>query len=61
MLENFLTAAGLILIIEGILPFLNPRALRAALYKMAQNDDRTLRWMGLGSMVGGLFLLYLVK
>ena len=54
-------AAALMLVIEGIIPFLKPEAMRNALTRMAQMDDRTMRIGGLVSMVAGVVLLYLVQ
>jgi uncharacterized protein YjeT (DUF2065 family) len=49
------------LVIEGILPFLNPSGIRKALIMMAQMDDRQLRFGGLTSMIIGVILLYLIN
>lgn len=54
-------AAALMLVVEGIIPFLKPDAMRSVLIKMAQMDDRTMRMTGLVSMVAGVILLYLVQ
>lgn len=54
-------AAALMLVIEGIIPFLKPDAMRKALTMMAQMDDRTMRITGLVSMIAGVVLLYLVQ
>lgn len=54
-------AAALMLVIEGIIPFLKPDMMRKALAMMAQMDDRAMRISGLASMVAGVVLLYLVK
>ena len=54
-------ATALMLVIEGIIPFLKPDAMRKALTMMAQMDDRAMRISGLASMVAGVVLLYLVK
>lgn len=54
-------AAALMLVVEGIIPFLKPDAMRNVLIKMAQMDDRTMRMTGLVSMVAGVILLYLVQ
>jgi len=48
-------------VLEGILPFLNPRLSRDTFDQLARMDDRSLRTAGLVSMVGGALLLYLVK
>jgi len=59
--QTLLVAVALMLVVEGIIPFLKPDAMRKVLTKMAQSDDRTLRISGLVSMVAGVVLLYLVK
>jgi uncharacterized protein YjeT (DUF2065 family) len=59
--HDLLAAFGLMLVIEGILPFLNPRAVRHTLLLMIQTEDRVLRLAGLGSMLSGLLLLYLLR
>lgn len=61
MWNSLLIAIALILIIEGILPFLNPAGLRKSLLLIAEIDDRTLRIGGLVSMLIGLAMLYLVN
>lgn len=54
-------ALGLLLVIEGILPFLSPSAAKRALAKFAATDDKTLRVAGTVSMLGGLLLLWLAR
>ena len=54
-------AVALILVLEGLLPFLGPEALRRTLVQVIQLDDRTLRTVGLISMLAGLGLLALVR
>lgn len=61
MFNDLLAALALMLVVEGILPFLNPQALRRTLQTLEQMDDRNLRIMGLVSMLSGLLLLYLVR
>ncbi|MBL8250254.1 MAG: DUF2065 domain-containing protein [Candidatus Competibacter sp.] len=61
MWDELLAAFGLMLVFEGILPFLNPRASRQTLLRMAQLDDRLLRLTGLGSMSVGLVVLYFFR
>ena len=53
-------ALCLVLVIEGIVPFLNPRRWRDMALAMARVDDRTMRLVGLASMVAGTALLYVV-
>lgn len=60
MLHNILVALALMLVIEGIFPFLNPLGIRKLLILIAQMDDRQLRFGGLTSMIMGVVLLYLI-
>jgi uncharacterized protein len=61
MWSDLLAATALVLVIEGVLPFLSPRRFREALYLAAQMSDQGLRIMGLASMFLGLVILYLVR
>lgn len=54
-------ALGLMMVLEGLLPFLSPGRLREALLLMIRLDDRSLRLLGLASMALGLLLLYGVR
>jgi uncharacterized protein YjeT (DUF2065 family) len=58
---ELLAALGLFLVLEGIAPFLNPQAVKRALARLLQVQDRELRIAGLGSMLVGLVILYLVR
>ena len=59
MWEHILPALALVLVIEGILPFLSPKRWREAMSQAAQLPDATLRVLGLVSMLAGIILLYL--
>ncbi|MFO7640896.1 MAG: DUF2065 domain-containing protein [Candidatus Competibacteraceae bacterium] len=61
MWSDLLAAFGLMLVLEGILPFLNPRVLRQTLLQIAQLEDRVLRFVGLISMALGLLVLYFLR
>ncbi|MDG2176390.1 MAG: DUF2065 domain-containing protein [Gammaproteobacteria bacterium] len=52
-------AFSLMLVIEGIIPFLYPARWRQLVVTLAYIDNSTLRLMGLGSMIAGIILLYL--
>ncbi|MGA9852700.1 MAG: DUF2065 domain-containing protein [Gammaproteobacteria bacterium] len=56
-----LTAVGLMLVIEGIMPFLNPSSFKHTLAAVIQANDRVLRIAGLVSMIAGVVLLYLAR
>ncbi|MBB6091466.1 hypothetical protein HNQ60_000312 [Povalibacter uvarum] len=58
---DLLAAFALYLVLEGILPFLNPQAMKRFMLTMANLPDRQLRVWGLVSMIGGLVLLYVVR
>jgi uncharacterized protein YjeT (DUF2065 family) len=56
-----LTAVALMLIIEGVLPFLLPGLWRDTFRKLTELSDGQIRFVGLTSMLAGLLLLYLVR
>ncbi|HFD81087.1 MAG TPA: DUF2065 domain-containing protein [Gammaproteobacteria bacterium] len=60
MLNEFWIALALMLVLEGIVPFLSPALMRRMLASMMQMDDRGMRMAGLFSMLAGVVLLYLV-
>jgi uncharacterized protein len=51
-------AFALVLVIEGLLPFVSPRSWRGAVISVAGLSDTVLRRTGLVSMVTGVALLY---
>jgi len=57
MWEEFGKAICLMLIIEGILPFLYPHRWRQMVAMLAGTKDSHLRLMGLASMLIGLMIL----
>jgi uncharacterized protein len=61
MWETFLMAIALMLIMEGILPFLSPQTWREAFKKMIEANDGQLRFIGLSSMILGLVILLIVS
>jgi uncharacterized protein YjeT (DUF2065 family) len=61
MWQDFATALCLVLVIEGIIPFLAPGRWRSLAEQLARVDDRTIRLVGLASMVSGAALLYVVN
>ena len=58
--NDLLTALALVLIIEGILPFLSPSKLKEVYQSVQEMSEKSLRMMGCGSMVAGLLLLFLI-
>lgn len=53
-------AMALVLVFEGLLPALNPTAWRRLFEQMLQLPDHQIRVFGLGSMVVGLVILWLL-
>jgi uncharacterized protein YjeT (DUF2065 family) len=61
-LARYLSGAfALYLVLEGILPFLNPTAAQRLMAKLAATDAAHLRWGGLISMLSGIALLWVVR
>ena len=54
-------ALCLVLVIEGIVPFLYPKRWREMVMMLSEIDDRTMRIVGLMSMLLGTGLLYLIR
>jgi hypothetical protein len=59
--QDLWAALALVLVIEGLMPFAAPAVWRQALMRLVELDDRRLRLIGAGSMLAGLFILYLVR
>jgi len=59
--DVWLPALALMLVMEGVLPFLAPNAWRETFSRMIQFNDGQVRFMGLISMLAGLALLYLSR
>ncbi len=61
MWHDLWVALALVMVIEGVWPFLNPASLRRTMITVAQQNDRTLRSLGFVSMLSGVALLYFVN
>ena len=51
----------MMLVIEGLLPFLLPGLWRETFRKLVTLTDGQLRFVGISSMLAGIILLYLIK
>lgn len=60
MWRELALAFGLMLVIEGIVPFLYPSRWRNIVALLAETGDMSLRLTGLGSMLAGTLLIYLL-
>ncbi|HTC39416.1 MAG TPA: DUF2065 domain-containing protein, partial [Steroidobacteraceae bacterium] len=54
-------AFALYLVIEGIVPFVNPAAAQRLMSRLAKAEPSQLRWGGLISTVAGLALLWIAR
>lgn len=61
MIMEFLTTVALVLVIEGILPLLCPECWRKTMSKLLEQQPRTLRLIGLITMLSGVVLLYFLR
>ena len=57
--DLLLGALALMLVVEGLLPFLSPGAWRAAFERATRMSDGQIRFFGLSSMLIGMLLLYI--
>jgi uncharacterized protein len=61
MLSYWLIGLALMLVIEGIVPFLFPSVWRDTFRKLVLLTDGQLRFIGMSAMLAGLLLLYMVN
>ncbi|HEY8857752.1 MAG TPA: DUF2065 domain-containing protein [Rugosibacter sp.] len=61
MYKTLLLAFALMLLIEGMLPFLAPHVWRDMFRRLTELADGQIRFIGLSSMVLGLILLLLFR
>jgi uncharacterized protein len=58
---TFLMAFALMLVIEGVLPFLAPKLWRDTFRRITQMTDGQIRFIGLTSMMIGLLVLLVAR
>ncbi len=61
MLNYWLLAFGLMLVIEGMMPFLFPSFWRDTLRRISEMEDGQLRFVGLSLMLAGVIVIYVVS
>ncbi len=59
--NTLLIALALMLIIEGLLPFLAPGFWRETFHRLTEMSDGQVRFIGLTSMLAGLLLLFVLR
>lgn len=57
--DLLLGAFALMLVVEGLLPFVSPPRWRAVFERAMKMTDGQIRFVGLSSMLAGLVMLYL--
>lgn len=58
---DLLSALALVMIIEGMIPFLSPRGYKDTMQKMLAMPETTLRRVGLALIVVGLVSLLFIR
>lgn len=61
MMSSLLLAFALMLVLEGLLPFVAPAAWRDTFRRLIQFSDGQIRFIGLTSMIIGLVLVMIFK
>jgi uncharacterized protein YjeT (DUF2065 family) len=61
MWDELFAAIALLLVFEGIMPFVNPNRWRYVIRLVSEQSDSALRVMGFSSMLIGAALLYVVR
>ena len=61
MADSLWAALALVLVIEGLLPFLAPRLWRESFAKLVTLSDGQLRFIGLASIAIGLAAFWLAR
>jgi uncharacterized protein YjeT (DUF2065 family) len=56
--HDLLNAVALLLIVEGLMPFLSPSRLKQTYAQLLELPDKTLRTIGLVSVIAGILLLF---
>jgi len=59
--SDLFSALALLLVFEGIMPFISPKGWRNTMLQASQLPDQVLRGIGFASMLFGVVLLYLMR
>lgn len=59
--NDLLAALALVLVIEGMMPFINPKGYKNTMMQITTLPEKSIRMLGFGSMLAGLVFLYLVR
>ncbi len=59
--NDLLTALALVMVVEGIIPFISPQGYKNTMQQMLSMPDKTIRSVGLSLMIVGVIALFLVR
>ena len=59
--QDLLSAIALVLVIEGIMPFISPGSLRKTYLRLMEMSDQSIRITGLISMIAGVIMLGFIR
>lgn len=61
MWQDLWAALALVLVLEGMFPFLRPEMWRRVMERFSSQTDNAVRLIGFMSMMMGLLLLYVIR
>ncbi len=61
MWNEILVAGALMLVLEGLLPILNPKFFKQMMLSVVQMSEQQLRWSGFVSLLMGAAAIYFLK
>jgi len=59
--HDLLTALALVMILEGLAPFISPQGYKNTMQQLLGMANSSLRYLGLGLMLAGVAALFLVR
>lgn len=59
-MQTFVTALALMLVFEGLLPFVSPASWRSLVRRIGIMTDGQIRFFGMTSIAAGLILLFIL-
>lgn len=57
--SDLLNALALLLILEGLMPFISPNGMKKTYEQLIRFPEKTLRMIGFASIIAGILLLFL--
>ncbi len=60
-MQSLLTALALVLVLEGLMPFIAPARWRETITRIGQFSDGQIRFLGLGAILAGVVLMQVTR